>query len=146
MQYDMWRCAMKQTYEVAEKRLGLQVCYENSAFTPPSDEAYVKFDYVELPDQVLSLDRKCVSYIGMVQLSVIIPPGAGAGVARKHAKDLAKSAIDGMILKVKNQDDSTLPDFECYVYDHGVVHPVQKSNSGWLIPVRYYLRYDDKGV
>lgn len=145
MQYDMWRAVTKFVAEKAEEKMGLDVCYENIAFTPPNDQVYVKFDYIELPDQIMSLDRKCVSYMAMVQLSVILPPGCGASISRKVANDLSKSAVDGMILKVESEDENS-PPFSCYVYEKGVVHPVQKSNSGWMIPVRFYVRHDDKGV
>lgn len=107
------------------------IAFENVPFTPPADGGmWIKFDYIEAQTDRYSLSRKCVSYIGMVQLSVIFPPMSGTEKARQLAKRIAEIFADGKMLTTG------------YIYSGGEVRPVQKSETGWLVPVRAYVRVD----
>lgn len=107
------------------------VAYENAAFTPPKDGSmWLKYDYTEADTVTWSISRKCKYYVGMVQVSIFFSPGAGVDKARQVANQLAESITDGTMLDTG------------YIYEGGVVHPVVKSQSGWFIPVRFYVRLD----
>lgn len=109
------------------------IIYENDSAKPPADGSmYLKFDYIEADTLRLSLSRKCTSYIGLVQVGITFPPGRGVDAARQLAVEVAETAEDGRMLK----DD-------IYIYEGGIVHPVQKSETGWLYPVRFYVRVDN---
>ncbi|AUV57183.1 tail terminator [Enterobacter phage Ec_L1] len=111
------------------------VAWENIAFTPPADGSeYYRFNYKEADTVTTSLDRKCAYFVGMVQVDVVFSPGSGISVARKLAADVAKSAIDGTMLSTG------------YILSRGAVHPAQKSDTGWFIPVRFYVRCETKGA
>jgi hypothetical protein len=109
----------------------LPVACENVAFTPPADGSmWLKFDYTEVETVTWSLQRTCRRYVGMVQVGVHFSPGIGVDRPRQVASSLAQSFVDGTIL------DSG------YIYEGGIVNPVVKSQSGWFIPVRFYVRID----
>lgn len=104
---------------------------EGWPFEPPKDGSmWLKFDYMEADTRWLSLDRKCKSYIGLVQISIIFPPNTGTDNARRLAKEIAEFFDDGKILATG------------YIFEGAIVHPIQKSETGWFIPVRYQLRLD----
>lgn len=120
------RMALAQEYERE-----YMIAYENVDFVPPGDGGiWLKYDYTEADTLFLSLDRKCKSFIGMVQIAVIFPPGSGIDTARKVAKNIADFFEDGKMLSIG------------YIYEGAIVHPVQKSETGWFYPVRFYVRYD----
>lgn len=109
------------------------IAYENVTFTPPPlGEMWLKFDYAEVSSDYLSLDRKCRSYIGMVQVGVVIPAGGGTDRPRQVAKEIADFFEDGKMLEAG------------YVSEGGEVRPIQKGETGWLVPVRFYVRADEK--
>lgn len=109
------------------------ISYENVPFVPPSDGSmWLKFDYMEAETRFLSLDRKCKSYIGIVQVAVIFSPGDGTDAARRAASDIAKFFYDGRMLQ------------HGYIYQGAEVRPVQKHETGYMIPVRFTVRFDEK--
>lgn len=108
------------------------IAAENVNFEPPVDGTpWLKFDYMEAATDVLDLARRCMSFIGLVQVAVYFSPGAGITAARAIAKEIANFAEDGKIIG------------QGYVYSPGEVRPVQKHESGWFIPVRFSVRYDN---
>lgn len=112
------------------------VAYESVPFDPPSDGSkWLKFDYVEAETVRVGLSRKCAYYVGMVQIGIHFAPGLGMDATRQLAKNLADFFEDGKIL-ING----------CYIVEGGEVRPVQKSAGGWFYPVRFYVRYDSKGV
>lgn len=120
------RVALAQEFESQ-----YMIQYENVDFVPPGDGGiWLKYDYTEADTLFLSLDRRCKSFIGMVQVSVIFPPGSGIDKARRLAKNIADFFEDGKMLATG------------YIFEGAIVHPVQKSQSGWFYPVRFYVRYD----
>lgn len=109
------------------------IAAENIPFTPPADGSpWLKFDYMEASTDVLDLARRCMSFIGLVQLSVHFSPGVGVTTPRRIAKQIATFAQDGKIIG------------QGYVYTPGDVRPVQKAENGWFIPVRFSIRYDGR--
>lgn len=130
MQYEL-SIASKKVVSQSAKAIApsLLISWENVGFTPPSG-MWLKFDYTEADTVTYGLSRKCKYYVGMVQVSLVFPPGNGVDKARQLANQLAESFVDGTMLETG------------YIYEGGVVHPVVKSQSGWLIPVRFYVRLD----
>lgn len=130
MQYEL-SIASKKIVSQSAKVIApsLPISWENVGFTPPSG-MWLKFDYTEADTVTYGLSRKCKYYVGMVQVSLVFPPGNGVDKARRLANQLAESFVDGTMLETG------------YIYEGGVVHPVVKSQSGWLIPVRFYVRLD----
>lgn len=130
MQYEL-SIASKKIVSQSAKSIApsLPISWENVGFTPPSG-MWLKFDYTEADTVTYGLSRKCKYYVGMVQVSLVFPPGNGVDKARQLANQLAESFVDGTMLETG------------YIYEGGVVHPVVKSQSGWLIPVRFYVRLD----
>lgn len=113
----------------------IPVCLENIEFEPPADGGmWLKFDYIEADTRYLTLDRKCLSYIGLVQIGVVFRPGSGTDDARELAKAVANAFPDGLELGTG------------YIFEGAILHPIQKHETGWFIPVRYQLRLDVKGV
>ncbi|ARB06640.1 hypothetical protein GJL01_15 [Salmonella phage GJL01] len=107
------------------------IAYENVEFTPPKGGGiWLKYDYKEADTIIHDLKRKCISYIGMVQIGIEFPPGSGIDKARKLAKNIADFFEDGKMLS------------NGYISEGAKVHQVQKSESGWFYPVRFYVRYD----
>lgn len=129
MHYELSVAARVAFAKQFEKQFPIQ--YENVDFVPPGEGGiWLKYDYTEADTLFLSLDRKCKSFIGMVQIAVIFPPGSGIDTARKVAKNIADFFEDGKMLSIG------------YIYEGAIVHPVQKSETGWFYPVRFYVRYD----
>lgn len=120
------RMALAQEYESE-----YMIAYENVEFTPPKGGGiWMKYDYKEADTIIHDLKRKCISYIGMVQIGIEFPPGSGIDKARKLAKNIADFFEDGKMLS------------NGYISEGAKVHQVQKSESGWFYPVRFYVRYD----
>ena len=132
MQYELSMASRKFVSDLINTLpVRYDVAYENAAFTPPKDGSmWLKYDYTEADTVTWSLSRKCKYYVGMVQVSIFFSPGAGVDKARQVANQLAESISDGTMLDTG------------YIYEGGVVHPVVKSQSGWFIPVRFYVRMD----
>lgn len=131
MDYELMLSARKALAGEFESRF--KIAYENVEFVPPGDGSmWLRFDYTEVDKEFLSVDRKCVSYIGMVQVGIIIPPGSGSDKARQVAKEIARFFYDGKILETG------------YISEGAKVHKLQKSETGWFIPVRFYVRIETK--
>lgn len=131
MHYELMLAARKALAEEFENRYG--IAYENVEFIPPRDGSmWLAFHYVEVATDTLSLDRKCKSYIGMVQVNVICSPGSGTDRARQLAKEIADFFNDDTMLEAG------------YIYQSGEVRPIQKSETGWLVPVRFSVRAEEK--
>lgn len=131
MHYELMLAARKALANEYEERF--KISYENIAFTPPKcGKPWLAYHYKEVSTDFLSLDRKCKSYIGMVQVNVVFPPLSGTDSARLIAKEIADFFEDGKML-----DDG-------YIYEGAEVRPVQKSETGWMVPVRFLVRYDEK--
>lgn len=132
MHYELSVACRKLVSDAAVDFAGsLPVAYENCGFTPPPGGGmWLKFDYTEVDTVTWSLQRTCRYYVGMCQVSVFFSPGMGVDRPRQLAGRLANAFVDGTML------DSG------YIYEGGTVHPVVKSQSGWFIPVRFYVRLD----
>lgn len=131
MHYDLMLAARKALAQEYESKYS--IAYENVMFTPPpGGDMWLKFDYKEVDTEYLSLDRKCKAYIGMVQVSVVFPPNSGADRSRKLARDIANFFDDGKMLETG------------YISEGAKVHPVQKSETGWMVPVRFIVRVEEK--
>lgn len=122
--------AARRAFDAHYKNL-YSICYENTPFTPPvNGQPWLKFDYIEADTLRFGLRRTCKSWIGMVQISINFPTGIGMDWSRGLAKDIATFFDDDKMLSTG------------YVYIGGEVHPVQKSVGGWMLPVRFYVRFD----
>lgn len=122
------RVALAREYE--DK---FQIMYENTDFIPPLDGGiWLRYDYVDADTMFLSLDRKCKSYIGMVQIGVNFSPGSGVDKARKISKEIAEFFYDGKMLDTG------------YISEGAITHKLQKSETGWFYPIRFYVRFDGK--
>lgn len=131
MHYELMLAARKALAIEFQERYS--IAYENVLFTPPdSGSAWLKFDYVEVDSEYISLDRKCRVYVGMVQIGIVIPPETGTDRWRMLAKEVAEFFSDGKMLETG------------YVSEGGEVKPIQKSETGWLIPIRFNVRYDER--
>lgn len=133
MHYELMLAARKALADAYERRFA--IAYENVEFTPPADGSpWLAFHYKEVDTAYLSLDRKCKSYIGLVQVNIIFAPGSGTDKARRLAKDIADFFEDGKMLE------------HGYIYEGGEVRPIQKSETGWLVPVRFSVRAEEKRI
>lgn len=132
MHYELSVACRKLVSEVAvDIAGGLPVSYENVGFTPPANGGmWLKFDYIETDTVTWSLQRTCRYYIGMCQVSIFFSPGTGVDKPRLLASRLSQAFADGTMLDTG------------YIFEGGTVHPVVKSQSGWFIPVRFYVRLD----
>ena len=131
MHYDLMVAARKALAEEYESEY--PIAYENVEFKPPSNGGmWLAFHYTEAKTVYASLDRKCRYYVGMVQVNVIFAPGVGTDKARKLAKGIADFFEDGKMFETG------------YVSQGGEVRPIQKSETGWLVPVRFYVRAEEK--
>lgn len=131
MHYDLMVAARKALAEEYESEY--PIAYENVEFKPPSNGGmWLAFHYTEAETVYASLDRKCRYYVGMVQVNVIFAPGSGTDKARKIAKGIADFFDDGKMFETG------------YVSQGGEVRPIQKSETGWLVPVRFYVRAEEK--
>ncbi|QDH94243.1 hypothetical protein [Escherichia phage vB_EcoS_PHB17] len=133
MHYELMLAARKALAEQYERRY--PIAYENVEFVPPADGSqWLAFHYKEVDTAYLSLDRKCRSFIGMVQVNIVFAPGSGTDKARRLAKDIADFFEDGKMLDVG------------YIFEGGEVRPIQKSETGWLVPVRFSVRVEEKRI
>lgn len=131
MHYDLMLSSRKMLAEAYERRFA--IAYENVSFTPPAaGDPWLAFHYTEVDTDYLSLDRRCVSYIGMVQINIVFAPGEGTDKARRLAKEIANFFYDGKMLDTG------------YISEGASVKPIQKSETGWMVPIRFYVRYDEK--
>lgn len=109
------------------------IAIDNVNFKPPADGSmWLRFRYLPAMSEPVSLDRKCMVYVGLVQVDIVFRPGAGNDDANKLAGSIAKAAKDGIMLG------------QCYISECGKVHPVQKSETGWFVPVRFAVRIETK--
>lgn len=133
MHYELMLAARKALAERYESNY--KICYENVAFTPPlCGKEWLAFHYMEVDSDYISLNRKCRVYVGMVQVNVVFPPLSGTDKARRLAKDIADFFEDGKMLETG------------YISEGASVRPVQKSETGWMVPIRFYVRYDERRV
>lgn len=131
MHYDLMLAARKALASEYESRF--RISYENVDFVPPGDGSmWLKFDYMEADTDRISLDRKCVSYIGLVQVGIVIPPGGGTDKARLLAKEIARFFYDGRMIETG------------YISEGAKVHTLLKSETGWFLPIRFSVRLDTK--
>ena len=131
MHYDLMLAARKALAIEYDQRF--KISYENVAFEPPKcGQEWLAFHYKEVGSDYLSLNRKCRAYVGMVQVNIVFPPLSGTDRARQFAKEIANFFYDGKILETG------------YISEGASIHPVQKSETGWFIPVRFYVRYDER--
>lgn len=113
----------------------LPVAYESVPFEPPANgETWLKFDYIEAETKRVSLSRKCMYFVGMVQIGIQFAPGKGVDTTRKLAKSIADFFYDGKML-ING----------CYIVEGAEIKPMQKTVGGWLQPIRFYVRFDKKG-
>lgn len=132
--YDMAVAARKALYAGFSSRFSIMS--EGVEFEEPDDGAtWLKFDYVPAGKTYASLDRKCIVYLGMVQVKIIFSPGKGVDKARLLAKEIAEFFNDGKILDVDEKGR------EVTIYEGASSHPFIKSNDGWQLPIRFTVRY-----
>lgn len=132
MHYDMMVCARKALADGFGDRY--KIAYENIKFTPPDDGGmWLKFNYMESATNRNSLDRKCTSFLGLVQIGIIVPPSLGLDNARLLAKEIADYFPDGKMFNAN-----------IYIYSGGEVRPAQKSETGWLLPIRFTVRSEKR--
>lgn len=128
---DMSEAARNALFEQFRSRY--EIAAENVDFTAPSDgSTWLKFDYMPASKDYRSLDRKCITLTALVQVGIVFSPDTGMTKARALAKEIANFFHDGKILNVG------------YIFEGASSHPVQKSERGWLLPVRFTMRYDEK--
>ena len=109
-----------------------QIMCENVAFKEPKNgSTWLKFDYIPAEKTYKSFDRKCIRIRGLVQVGVVFSPDTGIDKARELAKDIANFFEDGKILSVG------------FIFEGASQKPVQKSERGWLIPIRFTVQYDE---
>lgn len=131
MHYELMVTARKALAVEFESRY--PIAFENVDFRPPNHgEMWLQYHYHEAETVFASLDRKCRYYVGMVQVNVVCAPGAGTDKARRLAKEIADFFDDGKMLE------------NGYISQGGEVRPIQKSETGWLVPVRFYVRAEEK--
>lgn len=129
--YDMAKAARKKLSRLIGDRY--PIAFENMDFTEPDDGGmWLKFDYIPADKIYNSLDRKCITLLALVQISIVFPPGGGVDDARALAKELVNFFEDGKILDVG------------FIFKGAESMTMQKSQRGWMLPVRYTLRYDEK--
>lgn len=105
---------------------------ENVPFKEPDDgSTWLKFDYIPAEKTYKSLSRKCIRIRGLVQIGIVFSPDTGMDDARKLAKEIANFFEDGKILSVG------------FIFEGASQKPVQKSQRGWLIPIRFTVQYDE---
>ncbi|MEG0209052.1 MULTISPECIES: phage tail terminator-like protein [Gammaproteobacteria] len=106
---------------------------ENVGFKEPDDGSpWLRYDYIPADKIYRSLDRKCISLIGLVQIGVIIPPDSGMDAGRKIAKDIVNFFYDGRMFDVG------------YILLGASQKKALKSDTGWMIPIRFTMRHDEK--
>lgn len=123
---DAWRAFYKEFSGI------YPIKAENISFTPPANgDPWLQFDYMEASSDPLDLARRCRSFIALVQVGVHFSPDTGVTTARRIAKEIAQFAQDGKIIG------------QGYIFTPGDVRPIQKQENGWMIPVRFSVRYDN---
>lgn len=133
MHYELMTASRKELSKGFEIRY--PIAYENVNFIPPGDGSmWLKYHYIESETVYTSLDRKCRYFVGMIQVDVICSPGYGTDKARLLAKEIADFFYDGKMLEAG------------YVYQGGEVRPIQRSDTGWSVPVRFYVRAEEKRI
>lgn len=138
MHYELYQAAQEAIFRWFGNSYAIMT--ENVEFTPPADGSpWLKYDYVEAATMTVSLDRKCKVYLGMVQVGVVFSPGVGVMEARGIANNVVKESVDGIMLTVTDSNGEN-PAEVGYIVEGGEVRPVQKHNSGWMIPVRFTVR------
>lgn len=128
--YDLAVAARKALYSGFGDKF--KIMCENVKFKEPKDgSTWLKFDYIPAEKTYKSFSRKCVRIRGLVQIGVVFSPDTGMDEARKLAKDIANFFEDGKILSVG------------FIFEGASQKPVQKSERGWLIPIRFTVQYDE---
>lgn len=128
--YDLAKAARVALFQEFGSRF--KIMAENVEFKEPNDgSTWIKFDYIPVSKTYKSLSRKCIRIRGMVQIGVVFSPDTGMDKARLLAKEIANFFEDGKILSVG------------FIFEGASQKPVQKSQRGWLIPIRFTVQYDN---
>lgn len=128
--YDLAKAARVALFQEFGSRF--KIMAENVEFKEPNDgSTWIKFDYIPASKTYKSLSRKCIRIRGMVQVGVVFSPDTGMDKARLLAKEIANFFEDGKILSVG------------FIFEGASQKPVQKSQRGWLIPIRFTVQYDN---
>lgn len=106
------------------------VAWPNLPFTPPEDaRPYAKFDYIPAISEAVGISRKCRYYVGIVQVGIVFKPGGGTDMARRAAQIICDKTPAGLELSTG------------FVYTAGEVMQTVKTKTGWMIPVRFKVRF-----
>lgn len=134
MQYDDYDLSVAARVALAnEYENQYPIAYENIVFTPPADGSmWLSYHYLPADRQTLSLDLKCQSVIGMVQIDVNFAPGSGMDHARSLAKEICNFFYQGKELSVG------------YIYRSVAMANHIPGEANHKIPVRFYIRHDGK--
>lgn len=128
--YDLAKAARVALFQEFGSRF--KIMAENVEFKEPNDGGtWLKFDYMPAEKTHKSLSRKCIRIRGLVQIGIVFSPDTGTDEARRLAKEIANFFEDGKILSVG------------FIFEGASQKPVQKSQRGWLIPIRFTVQYDE---
>lgn len=128
--YDLAKAARVALFQEFGSRF--KIMAENVEFKEPNDGGtWIKFDYIPAEKTYKSLSRKCIRIRGLVQIGIVFSPDTGIDEARRLAKEIANFFEDGKILSVG------------FIFEGASQKPVQKSQRGWLIPIRFTVQYDE---
>uniref|UniRef100_A0AAU6PXK0 Tail protein n=1 Tax=Escherichia phage ETEP102 TaxID=3117680 RepID=A0AAU6PXK0_9CAUD len=128
--YDLAKAARVALFQEFGSRF--KIMAENVEFKEPNDGGtWLKFDYMPAEKTYKSLSRKCIRIRGLVQIGIVFSPDTGTDEARRLAKEIANFFEDGKILSVG------------FIFEGASQKPVQKSQRGWLIPIRFTVQHDE---
>lgn len=78
----------------------IPIAWQNLPFTPPNNARYLRAFLLPAESENIYVDGRSVKYIGVFQVSIVMPNGGGAGAGEQIVSDLeALFAVDQSISK-----------------------------------------------
>lgn len=136
---------LEQQVAIFAKAYGVQVAWENIAFTPPQDKPYLRLFVLPAATQSIDLEAQLQTYRGILQVNVVAMAGGGVSEPRQLANQIADQLPEGMELK-----DG---DLSVYISSPPTIHPgmQDRASSGptggsgsisYTIPISISYRAD----
>ncbi|RTN95724.1 phage tail terminator-like protein [Enterobacter sp. WCHEn090032] len=113
---------------------GIQVAWENVAFTPPANEIYLAVHDMPVTPRTIDLGLRCRTYSGVYQINVVAPAGSGRTDVVALAGRVAGLFPEGQEIKGNG--------FYCWVNGPPAVFRGIATSVSYTVPVSLNYRAD----
>lgn len=113
---------------------GIQVAWENVAFTPPANEIYLAVHDMPVTPRTIDLGLRCRTYSGVYQINVVAPAGSGRSAVVALAGKVVELFPEGQEIEGH--------DFTCWVSSEPGIFRGIPTPVSYTVPVSFNYRAD----